>query len=70
MERTMSAWDDINRDLMKVDRDALEETALTIAEQRGDHYVVGGPRAWSKDELISYIVGPKPAWQQRTEATR
>jgi hypothetical protein len=66
----MSAWDDLVKGMSALTRDDLIVTALTLADVRGEEYIIGGPRAMSKDELISYIAGPRPAWQQRIEAKR
>jgi hypothetical protein len=66
----MTARDDLVKGMSALTRNDLIDTALTLADVRGEEYIIGGPRAMSKDELVRYIVGPQPAWQQRTEARR
>lgn len=53
----MSARDELARDLTRMKRVDLRRIALALVETRGAHYVIGGPKDMSKDELIAYIVG-------------
>jgi hypothetical protein len=66
----MTARDDLAEDLAAMRPHVLQQVALVIADDRGDDTGLADLEAMSKDELVTYIVGPQPAWQQRTEARR
>lgn len=56
MTRALSAHDQRVRDLDRLKKADLIRVALAVGDARGDHWIVGGPADWSKDELVSYLV--------------
>jgi hypothetical protein len=66
----MTARDDLAEDLAAMRPHVLQQVALVIAEDRGDDTGLADLEAMSTDDLVAYIAGPQPAWQQRIEAKR
>jgi hypothetical protein len=66
----MTARDDLADDLAAMRPHVLQQVALVIAEDRGDDTGLADLEAMSTDDLVTYIAGPQPAWQQRIEANR
>ncbi len=51
----MSSRDQMVYELTRTKKGDLVLMARAVAPSRGDHWIVGGPDQWSKDELISYL---------------
>jgi hypothetical protein len=55
----MSARDQIIYELARTKKTDLVLMAKAVAPARGDHWIIGGPDDWSKDELIAYLAPPR-----------
>ena len=49
-------WDARVKVLSKMSRQQLALMVTQHARKQGDRWLVGGPNAWSRDELIGYIL--------------
>lgn len=52
---SLSARDQVVRELDRTKKRDLIIIALLLGRARGDHWIIGGPDEWSKDELVAYI---------------
>jgi len=55
----LTSRDQMVRELTRTKKADLVTMALAVGRERGSRWVLGGPTVWSKDQLISYIVGER-----------